>query len=361
MSLTDPPRQLRPLESRPPIRCSTNDYLGLSTHPQVIHAIHSAIDTLGWGSTGSRLISGDRTIFHQLESELATWIGKPSALLFNSGYSLNLGVISTLMGPKDIIFADKLVHASIIDGIRISGAKCVRYAHQDLTHLKKLLTTHRHNHENALIVTESIFSMDGDCADIPTLITLKTDFNARLMIDEAHALGVYGQNGEGLSGKTQNQKIDLIVGTFGKSFGGSGAFVACSEETKQTLVQSARSLIYSTAQPPATAAAALAALDLIKPGILGEQLRTKTAWFRQLLTSHNIHALGSTHIVPILAGQNEVAIHWSQTLAQAGFDIPAIRYPTVPRNQARLRVCLSLAQSERELTQLIAILKDTIR
>ena len=247
------------------IDLSSNDYLGLSNHPKLIKAAKKALETYGTGSGGSRLLSGDLEICHQLEKKIAEFKGKEAALVFNSGYQANVGILSALYGEGDVIFSDKLNHASIVDGLLLSGAKFFRFRHNDMTHLESLLGKERPKFKHALIITETIFSMDGDRPDLKSLVGLKERFDCAIMVDEAHATGIFGKNGSGVveeDGLTD--KVDLIMGTFGKALGSFGAYLASSREIIDYMINRCRSFIYSTALPPATIASNLASIELIK-------------------------------------------------------------------------------------------------
>ena len=335
---------------------SSNDYLGLSESSQLQEAVIQATQTWGVGSTGSRLLGGDYTVFHHLEKEIATYKHKPAALLFNSGYQLNSGLIRCLVGPEDVVFADKLSHASLLDGVALSKATLHRFAHNDMAHLALLLKKYRHLYKQALIITESVFSMDGDIADIPALIALKKQHQAQLFVDEAHALGTMGHHGEGLiDSRELAQDVDYIVGTFGKSFGSFGAFVACSEQVKQHLIDTCRSFIFSTALPPSIGEASLTALGLIREGTYHVDLQKKVSLFRYAVASMN--PLGSTHIVPILYHDAETTRLAANILQEKGYYIRPINPPTVPKGQSRLRISITLSHPDDVLIGLAKELK----
>ena len=252
--------------------CS-NDYLGFSGHPAIKKASIKVTKKLGTSSSASRLLSGDSDIYHELEKKVATFKKKESALILNSGYQLNVGVINALYGKQDVIFSDRLNHASIIDGIMLSGAKFFRFQHNDLDHLKSLLKNNRKNFKQALIITESVFSMDGDRAPISGLVKLKEEYNCKMMVDEAHATGIFGKNGSGIvEEENLSERIELIMGTFSKALGSFGAYLACSERVKKYLINTCRSFIYSTALPPSVIAANIKSLELVK----NEPVRRKT-------------------------------------------------------------------------------------
>jgi 8-amino-7-oxononanoate synthase len=319
---------------------SSNDYLGLSKNQDLInHAIHF-IKENGMGSTGSRLLSGDHAIFHTLESTVAQWKNTESALLFNSGYQANIGTLQALLSPSDIVFMDKLCHASLIDGVRMSGATLHRYKHNDMHHLKTLLEKYRSPekpHKNTWIVTEYLFSMDGDFAPINVLSMLKKTYNTKLYIDESHATGIHA---------IDLSDADIIMGTFGKALGSSGAYIATSALIKNYLIQTARSLIYSTAQPPLIAAWNISAIDYVQkhPNLANDVLE-KSAFFREKLKKAHHRPLGTSQIVPIVIGETHTTNALSQKLKDQGYWVPAVRPPTVPKNAARLRFSITANHS----------------
>ena len=236
---------------------SSNDYLGLSGHPRLIEASKEALEKFGAGSSASRLLSGSLETHHILEDRVARLKGKEAALVFNSGYQANLGVISSLYGQGDIILSDRLNHASIIDGIMLSRAKLFRFRHNDLNHLEEILEEKRRLFKNALIVTETIFSMDGDRPDLKGLVGLKERFDCGIMVDEAHATGIYGKNGSGVvEAEGLTERIDLIMGTFSKALGSFGAYLAASRKIVDYLINTCRAFIYSTSLPPSVRAVA---------------------------------------------------------------------------------------------------------
>lgn len=328
---------------------ASNDYLGLSD-------VILNTDTPSFGSTGSRLLAGDHALFHDLEHLIATDLGTESALFFNSGYQANLGIISTLFGPEDAIFSDKLCHASMIDGIRLSGASHHRFAHGNLEHLNTLLQKHRATYKKVLIVSETVFSMDGDIALISDLIQLKHQFHTYLMLDDAHAIGAMGTRGLGVcAGRAKD--IDLIVGTFGKALGSSGAYVACTQALRDYLVNYCRSFIYSTALPLPVISRNIAAWKhMTTMDAERNTLHHLSHYFRQLLTDR-FSILGNTHIVPLVVGDVYKAVELSSILKDVGFWVPAIRPPTVPEGRARLRFSLRATHTENQLKDVANVLR----
>lgn len=357
-------RKLRPAASRRDGRIcidgkeyydfSSNDYLGLSSHPKLIEAAKEAAEIYGVGSSGSRLLSGDLELTHKLEEKIAKFKGKEAALVFNSGYQANVGIVSALSGPGDCIFSDKLNHASIIDGLILSGAEFFRYKHNDIEHLRSLLEKERSRFKDALIVTESIFSMDGDRPDLKSIVELKERFNCTLLVDEAHATGIFGKNGSGVvKEEGLSDKVDLIMGTFGKALGSFGAYLTSSEKIVEFMVNKARSFIYSTALPPATIAVNLAAIDIIKDEpYRRRELLDVSEYFRNLLADKGFEVRGESQIVPVIVGENVAAVKAAQTLQSKGWWVMPIRPPTVPKGEARLRFSITYDHKKENLKKL---------
>lgn len=325
------------------IDLSSNDYLGLSGHPALKEAAKAAVDKYGAGAAASRLLSGDLDIDHELEEATAKFKHKERALVFNSGYQANVGVISALCGSADAVFCDRLSHASIIDGIILSGAKLFRFRHNDSGHLNSLLDKERHKFKEALIVTESIFSMDGDRPDLKAIADVKEKHGCLLLVDEAHATGVYGNNGSGVVAEDGlTERVDLIVGTFGKALGSFGSYVAASGKYIDYLVNKARSFIYSTALPPAVIAANIAAIEVVKrePHRRTELLKTAD-YLRSGLKAKGFEVRGSSQIIPVITGDNTGTVKAAQALRDKGYWVLPIRPPTVPEGEGRLRFSLT--------------------
>ncbi|MEE9369074.1 MAG: 8-amino-7-oxononanoate synthase [Pontiella sp.] len=325
---------------------SSNDYLDLSSHPHVIDRSKQALDQYGIGSTASRLVSGTLPIHEELEKRLAKDKGFESALVFGSGYMANAGTIPVLAGRDDLIFADKLVHASMIDACKLSGAKLVRFAHNDFHALEKRMEQYTASHCRKLVITESVFSMDGDIAPLTEIAALAEKHNAMLMVDEAHASGAFGPEGVGLIREFGLENaVTVSMGTMSKAMGGYGGFVACSENLRKLLIHSARAFIYTTAPPPAVIGAALGALDVFEASPkLGNILQANAAYFRSMLHEAGLDTLQSqSQIVPVVIGDNEKAVAVARKLREQNIIVAAIRPPTVPAGSARLRVCVTLA------------------
>ena len=333
---------------------SSNDYLGLSNHPKITEASQKAIAEFGTGSAASRLLSGDLKIHHELEEKTAAFKGKESALVFNSGYQANVGIISSLYKAGDAVFCDKLSHASILDGISLSGAKIFRFSHNDMDHLETLLKKTDGKFENRLIVTESVFSMDGDRAELTEIVELKEKFGCEFMVDEAHATGIFGENGSGLIGEENlTERIDLVMGTFGKALGSFGAYIACSEKVKDYLINTCRNFIYSTALPACVIAANIAAIDVIEEEPDRRKiLLENAAQFRNELKKNKLQIKGDTQIVPLIVGDAEKTVTISDSLIENGYWVLPIRPPTVAQGGSRLRFSLTYHHDKDTLRQL---------
>lgn len=338
--------------------CS-NNYLGLANHSAVAEAARSGIKRWGWGAGASRLVSGHMTPHAQLESRLATFKRTAGALVFPTGYQANLATVRAVAGAEDILFIDKLNHASIVDAARGSGALLRVFPHRDYGKLARLLDRGA-KYRRRVIVTDTLFSMDGDFADLPRLVELKRRYDALLVVDEAHATGVFGEHGRGLAEQMGAEEgIDATVGTLSKALGGIGGFVAGSRELIDLLVNTGGAFIYTTALPPAACAAAMAAMDIVEQEPQRRKRLLDTAdWFRgELGKRAGADIRGSTsQIVPVIVGDALAAVELSKRLEQAGFLIPAIRPPTVPRGTARLRISLSSEHKHADLEKLIGLL-----
>ncbi|MDD9266260.1 8-amino-7-oxononanoate synthase [Paenibacillus sp. GCM10023248] len=346
------PGYLRREEHSPPIlNLSANDYLGLSRHPAIVSAMQAALYREGAGAGASRLVTGNRPAYDELERAIAAWQNKEAALVFANGYMANTGVIPAVVGRDDAVFSDRLNHASIVDGIRLSRAKLVRYRHNDMEHLAALLLEHR-DRRRKLIVTDSIFSMDGDQAPLRRLALLKQEHGAMLMVDEAHSGGMYGRYGEGLCHELGIQDmVDIHLGTFSKAFGVYGAYICGSRTLIDFLVNQARPLVYSTALPPSVLAGIAQALTLVRQEH-GRRTRLRAAArrFRAMLGKAGFQAgSGDSPIVPVVVGGNETALRFSAMLEERGIAAVAIRPPTVPEGTARIRFTLSFAHTDKDL------------
>lgn len=355
--LQDSPQQPQArVDGRPMLSFCGNDYLGLANHPEVIAALRDGAERWGVGSGAAHLVNGHSRAHQALEEALAEFTERPRALLFSTGYMANLGVISALAGRHDTVFEDRLNHASLLDGAQLSRARLRRYPHADAQALKRLIDTE----PARLIVTDGVFSMDGDLAPLPELAAIARDSGAWLMVDDAHGLGVLGHEGRGSLSHfgLDPADVSILMGTLGKAFGTFGAFVAGSEELIETLIQSARSYIYTTATPPALAEATLTSLAITRrEHWRRERLAEWIERFRTGATRIGLNLMDSpTPIQPILAGSAEQALAWSAVLEAAGLLVTAIRPPTVPEGTARLRVTLSAAHTADDIDRLLAAL-----
>jgi len=358
-------RRLRPLDSatgptvirdgRELWNFASNDYLGLASHPAIRQAFHEGLDLWGHGSAASRLITGSLHPHQALEETIAAAKATGAALTFSSGHAAATGAIPAIVGPADHLIVDKLAHACLIDAARLSGARIRVFPHNHLDKLSRLLASTRRDFPDSriLIVTESVFSMDGDLAPLAEIVELRDRHQALLWLDEAHGLGVLGPRGMGLADELGLQeRIDFHMGTLGKAAGLAGAYIACSPAWRDVLVNRARSFIFSTAPPPALAHAARVAIEIISSPH-GCDLRRKLR--------ENIDLLAPGHpspILPLILGGNEAALDAAAALEQQGFLVPAIRFPTVPRGSARLRVSLSAAQPAAAVQNLAAALSS---
>ncbi len=336
--------------------CS-NDYLGLAGHPALRAAAADAAERWGAGAGASRLVSGNMTIHRELELELADFKGHDACLLFGSGFLANVGVISALAGRSEVILSDSLNHASLVDGCRQSRAETIVYKHCDLDSLAAGLE--RAGGRSALIVTDAVFSMDGDLAPLPGIVELAHRHGARVVVDEAHATGVLGPGGRGLvSALGLEREIAVVVGTLGKALGSYGAFACCDRTMAEFLLNRARTLIYSTALPPPSVAAALAALRLVRaePGIV-DRLRGNARLLRCELAGHGFPVTaGEMPIVPLLVGDPRDAMNLCEAALRGGVFAQAIRPPTVPDGSSRLRVVAMAAHAEDDLRAAAATL-----
>ncbi len=343
------------LDGREALLLCSNNYLGLANHPSLKEASIKAIELYGTASGASRLVSGNMELHEALEARVASFKGTEAALVFNSGYAANTGIIPAIAGKGDVIFSDRLNHASIIDGALLSKARLVRYPHNDIAALRRLMDG-TECPGLRLLVTDGVFSMDGDLARLAELVALKREFNALLMVDDAHGTGVLGKTGRGSAELLDvMSEIDIQMGTFGKALGSFGAYVAASREIVDYLVNRARSFIFSTSLPPAVLAASLAALDLVDSGE-GVRLRDKLAAnceiFRNGLKEAGFSTMGSeTQIVPLFVGEAAPTMEFSRQLLESGIFVQGIRPPTVPAGSCRLRCTIMATHTTDDLAQ----------
>jgi 8-amino-7-oxononanoate synthase len=357
--LESPQGPLVQVDGRELLAFCSNDYLGLANHPQVIEAWRAGAQRWGVGGGASHLVIGHSTPHHELEEALAEFTGRPRALLFSTGYMANLGAVTALLGQGDTVLEDRLNHASLLDAGLLSGACFSRYLHNDAVSLANRL---RKASGNTLVVTDGVFSMDGDLAELPALCAEARVKGAWVMVDDAHGFGPLGATGGGIVehfGLGQDD-VQVLVGTLGKAFGTAGAFVAGSEELIETLVQFARPYIYTTSQPPALACATLKSLELLRAEHWRrEHLNALIKRFREGAEAIGLRLMDSaTPIQPILVGDSDRALRLSQLLRERGLLVTAIRPPTVPAGSARLRVTLSAAHSAQQLELLLEALAE---
>lgn len=347
------------VDGTPLLAFCSNDYLGLANHPEVIDAWRAGAERWGVGGGASHLVIGHSSPHHELELALAEFTGRPRALLFTTGYLANLGALTALVGQGDSVLQDRLNHASLLDGGLLSGARFSRYLHNDADSLGKRLDKAT---GNALVVTDGVFSMDGDIADLPALAAQAQARGAWLMVDDAHGFGTLGRHGGGVVEHfgLDMEQVPVLVGTLGKAFGTAGAFVAGSEELIECLIQFARPYIYTTSQPPALACATLRSLQLLRDEHWRrEHLAALIRQFRQGAEQIGLHLMDSfTPIQPILIGDAARAMRLSAMLRERGLMVTAIRPPTVPAGSARLRVTLTAAHSAAQVQLLLNALAE---
>lgn len=338
--------------------CS-NNYLGLADHPALAAASIAAIERFGTSSGASRLVSGTMELHEQLEGAVASFKGREAALLFNSGHAANTGIIPALVGRGDVVFSDRLNHASIIDGCLLSGARFVRYPHNDTAKLAALMEKHAGG--RCLIVSDGVFSMDGDIAPLADLVRLKRDHGALLMVDDAHGSGVLGERGRGTAELLGvGGEVDINMGTFGKALGSYGAYAAVSAEVRELLINRARSFIFSTSLPPAVLAASRAAVELVQSAegdVLRQQLYANTAFFRNSLIAAGFTVPdGSTQIVPVVIGSAVTTMQFSEALLAEGLFAQGIRPPTVPDGTSRIRFTLMATHAHADLVAAVELI-----
>ncbi len=361
------------LDGKSFLNFSSNDYLGLADHPLLKEAAVKAVEQFGSGSGASRLICGSLAPHHELEAALAAFKQTESALSFSSGYTAAVGAICALAGKDDVLILDKLVHASVIDAARLSGSKLRIFAHNDLNELEDILrwfnqrpTADTARRSRAVIVTESVFSMDGDLAPLREIIALKEKYRAWLMVDEAHATGLFGPGRRGLADELAvSDRIEIQMGTLGKALGSAGGYICGPRALTDYLVNRARSFIFSTAPVPAAAAAARAAVELVQSAEGAKRRDQLWAHVNQLKAG--LAPLGwqlsgvNSAIIPLIIGAEDDAMQAAAALREAGIFIPAVRYPTVARGQARLRLTLTAAHTAQDVVTLLAALSSKIR
>jgi 8-amino-7-oxononanoate synthase len=341
--------------------CS-NNYLGLANHPSVVKAVKDAVGKYGWGAGASRLVSGNMTLHEKLENEISKFKRKESTIVFPTGYMANIGAISTLVSKGDLVICDKLNHASIIDGCRLSGADFRVYAHCNMEKLENILKKSS-KYNRKLIVTDSVFSMDGDLAPLPDIVRIATKHKAMVMVDEAHGTGVFGKNGRGVVEHFNlNKEVNIVMGTLSKAIGSLGGYVSGDIVLINYLRNKARPFMYTTALPPAVCAASIAGINLIQEDpSMRESLWYNVRFIKDKLRSLNINMISSeSQIIPILIGDAQKAVEISKFLYKRGILIPAIRPPTVPANSSRLRMTVMSSHTQEDLVSLFEVLSEVL-
>ena len=357
------------IDGRRYLNLAGNDYLGLATNRELLDTFYRAqnpenlLESYGLGSTASRLMTGNTLPYARLEQQLTALYQAEAALVFNSGYHLNIGILPALAGKQDLILADKLCHASLIDGMRLSRAKVIRYPHLDYQAIEQVLAQDRQRYRQVFIVTESIFSMDGDTADLAHLVRLKDRWQATLYVDEAHGVGIRGATGCGLAEEQGvHHQIEILTGTFGKAYGGQGAFVVGPRILIDFLLNTARSQIFSTGLPPISVHWLGFVLGQI-PQMQEQRLKVDrmAEQFRQALRAAGLKTHGNSNIVPVMVGDASRAVAAAEKVCAQGYWVKAVRPPTVPAGTSRLRLSLNAAMDWEQLAPLPALIKASLR
>ncbi len=340
------------------VNLSSNDYLGLAGREELREEFLKTLttDTFQPTSSSSRLLTGNYTVYEKLEQQMADCFGTEAALIFNSGYHANMGILPAVCTPQTLILADKLVHASLIDGIRLSTAKCIRYKHNDYKQLNRLLAEQHKDFQQIIIVTESIFSMDGDEADLKELIRLKQEYaNVLLYVDEAHAFGVRGNNGLGLA-EEENciDQIDFLIGTFGKALASAGAYIVCKKIVREYLINKMRTLIFTTGLPPITLSWSSFLLErLANFKAERNHLKHISKQLKEALIAKGYNCTSQSNIIPMIIGESQVAVLKAEELQRKGFYALPVRPPTVPEGTSRIRFSLTAALTQEDIKQLL--------
>lgn len=371
-------RQFRPLAHRDQakvnyqgstmLNLTSNDYLGIAGDKDIHHDFYRSLsddnilEEFGLGAASSRLLTGDNISSHMLEKFICEMYQRPACLLYNSGYHANIGILPALTGKNDLILSDKLNHASIHDSLRLSRADYKRFRHTDYDHLAVLLKKYRNQYERVFIVTESVFSMDGDEADLISLVNLRNEFDCLLYVDEAHAIGVFGSKGLGkVESSDVIDDVDLIVGTFGKAFASVGAFVVCSREIVSFLINHSRSLIFTTALPPVvTHWNHFIFKRIVEMTSERTKLLEVSAKLRKSLTEVGLQTCGNTNIVPVIIGDNQKTVNMAESMLENGFLIFAIRPPTVPEGTSRFRLSVTASMRWEDLASLPSLIQSLL-
>lgn len=346
------------------LNLSSNDYLDLAGNDRVKHAAADAALGFGAGATASRLMAGNLPLYDELEHALAALCGGEAALIFGSGFLGNLGVLGALCRRQDAVFADKLNHASLIDGMLSAGCDSYRYRHNDMAHLEKLLREKKPQNGLPVIVSDTVFSMDGDIAPVEDLVALAEKYQAALVLDEAHAIGVFGAGGGVMQARGLVGKADLLMGTLSKALGSYGGFAVCSRVMRDYLINRARTFIFSTGLPPAVLGGALESVRVVRElgGGLGRELLARSAEFRRMLTERGLDvSISSSQIIPVMTGDNHKALTLARALREHDVWATAIRPPTVPVGTSRLRMSVTLAHSLEDLGATADLLAQTLK
>lgn len=349
------------IKGRTYISFCSNNYLGLANHPEVVKAVEDAVGKYGWGAGASRLVSGNTELHQALEDEISKFKKKEAAIVFPTGYMANIGTICSLVSSGDLVICDRLNHASIIDGCRLSGATFRVYPHRDIGKLENILKKST-GYPRKLIVTDTVFSMDGDLAPLPDIVRIAHEYSAMVMVDEAHGTGVFGENGRGgVEHFNLDKKVNIIMGTLSKAVGSLGGFVTGNSDLISYLRNKARTFMYTTALPPAVCAASIAGIKLIqRDHSLRESLWRNVHYVKERLKLLNLNVTSlESPIIPIIIGNAKKAVDVSGFLFESGILIPAIRPPTVPDESSRLRVTIMATHTRADLDKLLDVLKSS--
>ena len=345
------------VDGREVIMIGSNNYLGLTQHPKVKQALISAAEKYGSGCTGSRFLNGTLDLHEELEQKLAQFMGKEAALVFSTGFQTNLGTISAIMGRDDLIFADSENHASIVDGCRLSFGKTIKYKHNDISDLERRLKSHNHV-TGKLIITDGVFSMGGDIANLPQIVKLAKKYNAKIFVDDAHSIGMLGEHGNGTASHFGlADKVDITMGTFSKSLASIGGFIAGDEDVIHYIKHHSRPLIFSASMPPSAVATVIAALDIIQ----NEPERREKLWANTKKMKQGFEQLGfntgntQTPIIPVIIGEDEMTFYFWKRLFESGVYANPVISPAVPKGMALIRTSYMATHTEEELMRVLEI------